>query len=66
MICNKCGVDCVGFPTGDPVEDVCSDCAFPAMTKAFESARKHVEEQHFNRTGVEKTAGELFRSVLGM
>ena len=68
MICEKCGCNAMGFDLdakpGEP--SLCSDCAFPALTNAFAAARKAMEEQHFNRTGVRKTAGELCRQTLGM
>ena len=66
MLCNKCGVDCVGFPTGDPEEDICSDCAFPGLRDAAKYAAKRLEERHFDRTGESETAGALMRKVLGM
>jgi hypothetical protein len=62
-VCKHCGCNMTGYP-GD---DECSDCAFGGvMGKASAAARKAVEEQHFQRTGEKKTAGEIFRSVLGM
>ena len=64
MICNKCGEECMGFPTGDSAEDICSDCAFPELARAAEAGRKAVEEQHFKRTGEQKSCGEIFRDML--
>jgi len=64
MKCSKCGEDCVGFPTGNPEEDICSDCAFPALKEASDAAAKSVEEEHFNRTGERKSCGEIFRGIL--
>ena len=66
MICNKCGVNCVGFATGDPEEDICSDCAYPSIKKAREAACEGIEIDHWQRTGEFKTAGELLRKTLGM
>jgi len=66
MICNKCGEDCCGFPTGDPKEDICSDCAFPALKHASEAAAEAVEINHWKRTGEFKTCGELLRREIGM
>ena len=66
MTCTKCKQECVGFPTGDPDEDVCSDCAFPELTKAVESAAQAVEELHFKRTGKKKSCSEIFRGILGI
>jgi len=64
MICNSCGQECVGFPTGNPKEDICSDCAFPALKAASEAASRAVEEDYFERTGERKTSGEILRGML--
>lgn len=60
MICTKCGCECSGFATGNPVEDICSDCAFPALARASKAAAKAVVDDHFARTGEKKSFGEIF------
>jgi hypothetical protein len=65
MICNKCGVDCSGFPTGDPAEDICSECAFPMLKLASESAIKSVEAFYLEKTGQHKSGNEILRQSLG-
>jgi len=64
MLCNKCGEECMGFPTGDPNEDICMDCAYPGLKEASNAAAIAVEEEHFNRTGEQKSCGEIFRGIL--
>jgi hypothetical protein len=66
MICTKCDCDCCGFPTGDPDEDVCSDCAFPMLKHASEYAAEAMEINHWRDTGETKSTGELLRKALGM
>ena len=66
MKCTKCSKECVGFPTGDPKEDMCSDCAFPSLNRASDNAAEAVEIEYWRRTGEFKTCGAIFRGILGM
>ncbi len=64
MKCSKCGEFCVGAETGVLEEDVCMECAYPALKDASEAAARRVEENHFERTGEQASCGEIFRGIL--
>lgn len=62
-VCKHCGQKMVGY-AGD---DECSDCAFDGVLgRAREAAAKAVEESHFQRTGEQKSCGEILRRILRM
>lgn len=62
MKCNLCGVECVGFPTGDPKEDICSDCAiFPNLRKISDDEAEAIEINHWRKTGEFEDGRKLFR-----
>lgn len=42
MKCSKCGLDCVGFSTGNPEDDMCDECSFPALA----NFRKRLDEKY--------------------
>ncbi len=66
MVCNICKQDCVGFSTGDPAEDICSDCAFPMLKKASENALERISFSHYLETGEFVDGGDLMRRAIGM
>lgn len=66
MICTKCGCDCVGFPSGNPEEDICMECAFPILAEAAEAGSRAMEKAHFDQTGEKKTSGEILRKIIGI
>jgi hypothetical protein len=57
LTCKTCEEKMVGH-IGD---EICSDCAFPALKQARISASRAVEEFYTERTGKQKTCGEILR-----
>lgn len=66
MVCTKCKQDCVGFPTGNPEDDMCMDCAFPMLKEASDSAVEAVAIGHWRRTGEFVDGRTLMRRAIGI
>ena len=66
MICTKCQQHCMGFATGDTEQDICSDCAFPALARASAAGVQAVSDAHFERTGERVDGRKLMRQAIGM